>query len=1144
MKKKLIRVSNALLLTEFKHIFKIMKITSLLGFVCVASAFAAPMDAQTMRVDISANQTPAKEVIKQIEEQTDYLFVYNKKVNLNNKVTLDASDITVAEALNSIFSGTDIVYAMEGNNILLMNKKEDSVQQSGKTKQIIGTVVDASGIPVIGANVMVKGTTNGTITDMDGKFVLEVPEGAVLEVSYIGYVNQTINVGNNNSFNIALKEDTQKLDEVVVVGYGVQKKKLVTGATVQVKGDAIQKLNTVNPLGALQSQASGVSIVKNSGLPGESFKISVRGIGTTGNSTPLYIVDGVTTGSIDYINPADIESLDVLKDAASAAIYGARAANGVVLVTTKQGRKGKASLSYDGYVGIQNLYKDVEVLDAQEFAMIMNEAAVNSGMPEYDFASLVPDWDKIKNGTWNGTNWLDELKNKNAITQNHALGITGGTEQSIYSLGLSYTSQEGILGQPASPQYDRYSFRINTEYSLIKGKTFDILKIGENLNYSHVIKESMGSGGNYLFQAMKTSPFLPVYDEEGNYHYAIDWNPYDANPKGLNYYRNSGNLSKNNYLRGNTYLILQPIKGLTWRSSFGIDFSSSSYRSYIPTYNLSTIDEGYLTENEVRQNMSTGLKWMFENTINYVTELNDTHGINVLLGTSAEKSGIGESISGKNVNSIFRDFEHAYLDNAKIIYSDKTTLSGSPWVEGRLLSFFGRINYDYKEKYLATVVMRADASSNFAPNHRWGYFPSVSAGWVISNESFMKFASSWMDFLKLRVSWGQNGNQDISPFQYLSTIAFDSRYFPGIDKINQTTAAYPNILANPDVTWETSEQTDIGFDSRFLANRLGFTFDWYNKITKDWLIQAPVLGIMGTGAPYINGGDVRNRGWELALSWNDIINDFSYGINLNFSNNKNEVIRIANDEGIIHGPANVLANGTAELYRAQEGFPLGYFWGYKTNGVFQNQSQIDNYVNSKGEKIMPNAVPGDLIFVNQNDDNAIDDGDKVMIGDPNPDYIFSFSFNIGYKGFDISLTSNGVLGNQIVKSYRRFADRPHENYTKDILGRWHGEGTSNKIPRVNMATHINDTYVSDRYVENGDYWRISNLTIGYDFKNLWKNIPLSQARLYVTGQNLLTITGYSGFDPEVGNGNNWAGGIDNGFYPAPRTFLVGVSLKY
>ena len=1127
-----------------KQICRVMKLTVGFLLLCSCFAFANHAYSQNEKVSLNKIQVQLEDVLSEIEDQTNYLFISNRELDLTQKVSVHAANESVQEVLNEVLKDTGLTFSVEGVNIILTQKEVNVLIAQQQVKNISGKIVDQNGEPVIGANVVEKGTANGVISDLEGRFSIRVQDNAELQISYIGYVDQIIPVAGKENLGIVLKEDYQNLDEIVVVGYGVQKKKLVTGATVQVKGDDLQKLNTVNPLGALQSQAPGVSIVKNSGVPGEGFKISVRGVGTTGNSTPLYIVDGVTTGSIDHLSPADIESIDVLKDAASAAIYGARAANGVVLVVTKQGRKGKASISYDGYVGIQNLYKDVETLNAKEFALIMNEAAVNSGMPEYDFPSLVPDWDKIQNGTWSGTDWLDELKNKNAFTQNHALGITGGTEQSVYSLGLSYTSQEGVLGQPSAPQYSRYTFRINTEYSLIKGKSFDILKFGENLSYSHVTKESVGGGGDYLFMAMKTSPFLPVYDEKGDYHYAIPWNPYDANPVGFNYYRNSGNINKTNYLRGNAYMVLQPIKGLTWRSSFGIDMSASSYRSFIPVYSLSTIDDGYRTESEVNQNMSVGLKWIFENTVNYETTINEIHNLNVLLGTSAEKSGIGESLSGKNLNSIFDDFKHGYLDNTKIIYSDKTSLHGSPWEQGRLLSFFGRINYDYKEKYMATFVMRADASSNFAPNKRWGYFPSVSAGWVVSNESFMEDVVSWLDFFKLRASWGHNGNQAISPFQYLSTIAFDTGYFPGIEKTNWTTAAYPNIMSNPDVTWETSEQTDIGFDSRFFNSRLGFTFDWYNKTTKDWLVQAPILGIMGTGAPYINGGDVRNRGWEVALSWRDNIRDFSYGVNLNFAHNDNEVLRIANSEGIIHGPSNVLANGTAELYRAEEGFPLGYFWGYKTGGVFQNQQQIDNYVNSNGEKIMPDAVPGDLIFINQNDDNVIDDGDKIMIGDPNPDFIFSFSFNLGYKGLDLNMTSNGVFGNQIAKSYRRFADRPHENYTKDVLGRWHGEGTSNTIPRVDMATHINDTYVSDRYIENGDYWRISNLTIGYDFKYLWKKLPLNQARLYVTGQNILMVTGYSGFDPEVGNGNNWAGGIDNGFYPAPMSFLIGVSLKY
>lgn len=446
---------------------------------------------------------------------------------------------------------------------------------------------------------------------------------------------------------------------------------------------------------------------------------------------------------------------------------------------------------------------------------------------------------------------------------------------------------------------------------------------------------------------------------------------------------------------------------------------------------------------------------------------------------------------------------------------------------------------------MATLVMRADGSSKFAPGNRWGYFPSVSAGWVISNEAFMERTSSWMDFLKLRASWGQNGNQNIAGFQYLANIAFDSKYFFGDNKTNSFTGAYPSILANPDITWETSEQINVGLDTRFLNGRLSAVFDWYNKSTKDWLVQAPIVGIYGTGAPFVNGGDVRNRGVELGLGWNDQVNDFRYGVNFNISYNKNEVTRIANTEGIIHGPANVLSHNTSELYRAEVGYPIGYFWGYKTDGLFQTEADVKAYTNAEGTVIQPDAQPGDLRFVDTNGDGMIDDNDKVMIGDPNPDVNFGFSLNLGYKGFDLSVVTNGVAGNQIARAYRS-ANLPFENYTTEILGRWHGEGTSNSIPRVTASGHINDLYVSDRYIESGSYWRISNITVGYDFKKLFTGLPLQQARLYVTGQNLATITKYKGLDPEVGYGfdSSWASGIDLGFYPSPRVFMVGVSIKY
>lgn len=1030
--------------------------------------------------------------------------------------------------------------------VYILKSENQSVSQIVE-KKITGVVYDEAGLPVIGANILEKGTTNGTITDMDGNFTLTVSDNATLLVSYIGYNQQEISVHGKESFVINLKEDSQSLEEVVVVGYGVQKKKLVTGATVQVKGDDLQKLNTVNPMGALQSQSPGVNITKTSGQPGSEFKVSVRGIGTVGDSSPLYIVDGVTVSNIDYLSPSDIESIDVLKDAASAAIYGARAANGVILVTTKQGKSGKAVIEYDGYVGWQNIVQNVTPLNAQEYAMIMSEGAQNSDMNPFDFQKLVPNWNKIESGEWKGTNWFDEMCNKNAFMQNHALNVRGGTEQSVYSLGLSYTTQEGSFGNPAPPQYTRYSFRLNSEHKLIKGQGYDVLKIGENLNYIYSEKSTIGTGNLYvsdLRQAFITNPFLPVYDENGDFHYAIDWNEKQINPMGFLYYEHSQNLRKDNRLSGNLYIELQPIKGLKFRSSFGIHLDMSSYRKFVPVYDLGP--EKFCNENVTTQQFSLGNKWLFENTLSYDCTLRESHDFNFLLGMSAEKSGLGETIKGENVNSIFDDFNHAYLDNNKQIYEGKTKLSGAPLTPGRLLSFFGRVNYNFRETYLATLVMRADGSSNFAPGNRWGYFPSVSAGWVMTNEKFMEKALSWLDFLKIRASWGQNGNQNISGFQYLANIAFDSKYFFGDNKNNVYAGAYPSILANTDIKWETSEQIDLGFDARFLSGRLSLAFDWYNKKTKDWLLVAPVLGSYGTGAPYINGGDVLNRGVELGLSWKDqSAGGFQYSVSGNIAYNKNEVTRIANSEGIIHGPANVLSHNTAELYRAQVGFPIGYFWGYETDGIFQNEDEVNAYKNAEGKIIMPDAVPGDLRFVDANGDGTIDDNDKGMIGDPNPDITFGLSASMSYKGFDLNIVTNGVAGNQIARSYRSGNEAFH-NYTTEILDRWHGEGTSNTIPRVTASASINDLYISDRYIENGSYWRISNVTIGYDFKKLFKNLPLQQARLYVTGQNLATITGYKGLDPEVGYGydSSWASGIDLGFYPSPRVFMVGISLKY
>lgn len=1005
-----------------------------------------------------------------------------------------------------------------------------------------GTVLDSQGQPVIGASVKEVGSNEATVTDLDGNFSIKASKGSTLHITYVGSVPQDVKVS-GPTLSIQLKDEAQTLNDVVVIGYGVQQKKLVTGSTVQVKGDDIAKLGTVNPLTALQSNTPGVQLTQTSGMPGSGYKVYIRGIGTTGGATPLVLIDGIA-GDLNDLNPADIESVDVLKDAATAAIYGSRAANGVILVTTKQGKAGKTQISYDGYMGWQNVYKMPDLLNAQQYAMIMNEERYMDGLDPYDFASLVPDWDKIQSGQWKGTNWMEEIRNKNALITNHTLNVTGGNDKDTYSAGLSYTYQDGILGKPCAPNFTRYTARMNSDHVLIRtAKGLDLLSFGERATYTFSRSQGIAMGDNYgnnIRDMLRTSPFLPMYDTDGNYHYSIPWEQRQPNPVALMYYHDGQNKTKGHTLHAQAYVTLQPIKNLKIKSDFGIGLYAYSYRSYQPAYKLSSANIN--DQDVVSQTSGTSLMWKWENTANYTFDLNKNHHFDVLLGQSVEANGLGDSMDGSNTNSIFDDFRHAYLTNTPIVNA-RTTLSGNPEGKSTLASFFGRVNYDYLHRYMASVVLRADGSSIFAKGHRWGYFPSVSAGWVITEEKFMQGARSWLDFLKIRGSWGQNGNQDIAGYQYLSTYSFtNADYTFGPDKSVTTTGAYADILANPDITWETSEQTSLGFDARFLGGRLGLNFDYYIKKTKDWLVQAPILATAGTGAPFINGGDVKNTGIEVALSWNDKVGELNYGATLNFAYNKNKVTRIANTEGIIHGEINVLSNATDEMYRTQVGKPIGFFYGYKTAGIFQNEEEIATY---KGAKL-DGAKPGDVIWVDTNHDGKITVDDRTMIGDPHPDCTIGFALNASWRGFDLAATFAGQTGNQIMKSYRSFVDYPNNNYTTDILKRWHGDGTSTRWPRLTSTTSNNWQWVSDLYMEDGDYLRCQNITLGYDFKRLLKNLPVQQLRLYFAANNLFTITGYSGMDPEVGYGGSasWASGIDLGFYPSPRTYMVGLNVKF
>ncbi|MDW7690240.1 TonB-dependent receptor [Flammeovirgaceae bacterium SG7u.111] len=1013
---------------------------------------------------------------------------------------------------------------------------------------IKGRVVSASdkeGLP--GAMVLIKGSETGVITNYDGNFELKVNPNDVLVVSFLGYITQEIEITTQTEINVALEDNISELEEVVVIGYGVQQKKLVTGATGQVKGDEFVKLSATDAMQGLQGQVAGVNIASTSGQPGEGMKVTIRGAGTINGSGPLYVVDGMQTGDISYLNNSDIESIDVLKDAAAAAIYGSQAANGVVLITTKTGKAGKSNFSFDAFYGLQEPSRQISMLNSTEYAVIMNEAAVNSGKVPYFSQEEI-------NAMGGGTNWIDEMIYNDAVTQNYSLGLNGGTEKSIYSLSMSYTGQEGIVGGPGISEYNRYAFRVNTEHSAFD----DIVKVGQHLTFSYVDKNGISVGNQYnntFRSAFNTSPFLPMYDDAGNFlnnsanagvmYQGQEWEPWapgESNPYATMVYENQ-NQNNDQKVFGDVYVELSPIKNLKIRSRLGVDFYTSESRGYKPIYELSIYSQR--TFDQASQSLNKGLALTFDNTATYEFELGN-HNLSVMAGMFSYKNN-GSSMYTQNADLKIPGLTYAYINNTTNTDFTKLSFNGSPYDESKLLSYLGRVSYDYKGKYLLNATFRADGSSRFAENNRWGYFPSVSAGWVLSDEAFLSDQDGWLDFLKLRASWGQVGNQNVNAFQYLAPINVGgSNYYFGsadFDASGNVVGAYPSRLANESLRWETSEQTNVGIDAHFFSGELILAADWYNKTTKDWILQKPGYATDGTDAPFFNGGNVRNMGVELAATWRKSIGDFNFSINGTVAKNENEVLEVPTEDGIVPGLENMLYDNSGVFYRrAETGFPIGYFWGWKTDGVFQNEGEVDAHTSSDGGLIQPNALPGDLKYVDLNNDGLLNDDDKTMLGDPNPDYTFSLSFSADYKGFDFSILAYGVAGNQIVQSYRNHANG-FANYSKSILGRWHGEGTSNTIPRVTEA-NVNYKF-SDVFVHDGDFVRLNNVTIGYDFSRLFESNVVNKVRFYASVLNALTFTNYDGMDPEVGYGlENGSAGVDLGFYPRPRTYLLGLNVNF
>ena len=1036
---------------------------------------------------------------------------------------------------------------------------------------ILGTVIDENGDPVIGATVVEKAQPqNATITNIDGQFALKVSDGATIVVSYVGY--QTQEAKAKNEMTITLKEDAQVLNDVVVIGYGVQKKSVVTAAISKVTGDDLNLTRPSRIEDALKGKVSGVQITQASGQPGAPSKFTIRGSGSVNNSDPLYIVDGMAVeGGISYLNPVDIASVEILKDAASAAIYGARAANGVILVTTKSGSSGKTTINYDFSYGWQNPWKKKAVLNAQEYMTIMNEAQVNDGnVPRYsanDIASF--------QGT--GTDWQDEVFNYDAPVIQHQVSVSGGNDKMNYFLSLGYFDQEGIVGGNYDrSNYNRWSLRSNSTYTVFEAnnRTFlNKLKVGVNIGYSRSKSSGISTNteyGSILGSALTFSPLQPVYlsEEEGKALLAEqpnaitkDGRVFSLPPTGFQELTNpvatlnqpSHGYNNDDKFVASFYAELDVLPGLKFKSSYGADLAFWGYDGYGMKEFRGTM--AHTDQSWVSSSMNRGFRWQVENVLTYQNTFAEKHNLTVVLGQSANRYQY-RYLSGNDYQLLDTDPLKANIDYAIADRSEERVSGGTGgYDKTSLASYFGRLDYNFDERYMVQFTLRRDGSSVFGTNNKWATFPAVSLGWNVLNEPYLKNAKpAWFDVMKIRASWGQNGNASIGNFLYMSLMDGGENYYFGgsynpVSQANEGTMIYgssPGRVANPDVKWETSEQIDLGIDLRFFNSRLSFSFDYFKKKTKDMLAYMPVPTYIGQSSPMGNLGKMENWGYEFEFGWKDHVKDFNYYINGNVSILKNKMIDLGNESGETDYEG-AGAGGVGTYVHAKNGDVWPYFYGLKTDGIFQNWDQVNSYKNANGGLIQPNAQPGDVRFVDLDGDGSINSGDRTKIGKGAPDVTFGLTLGADWKGFDFNASFQGTLGNDVFDFAQR-GDVPAMNRPSWIMDRWHGEGTSNKIPRMTAANPNGNWQSSDLFIKNGSYMRLKNIQLGYTLPlNITRVASIQRLRLYVSAENLLTFTGYDGFDPELGGGDGasaTAMGVDKGIYPQSRTIYIGANVTF
>lgn len=1028
--------------------------------------------------------------------------------------------------------------------------------------QIKGTVVSGTdNEPLPGVNVVVKGNTStGTITDFNGTFTLSAPADAILSISYIGFKSQEIAVKGHKDIKIVLQEDSETLDEVVVVGYGVQKKSVVTASIAKVSADDLASTAPVRMDNALKGLASGVTVTSSSGQPGAAAQIRVRGVGTirteNGAADPLYIVDGMPLeGGLDYLNPNDIASIEVLKDAASGAVYGARAANGVILVTTKTGKIGKTKVTYDFSYGWQSAWKKRDVLNASEYALMINEGAINAGIaPKFS--------DPYSYGQ--GTNWQDEVFNNNAPMMNHQVSVSGASEKVNYLFSLGFYTQDGIVGGNFDrSNYERLTLRSNTQYTLFdeskERNWLNSLKVTSNLSYARIKSTNFDDNstwGTPLGSALALSPILNVYDETeeaikaqfDKYGTTAEYTPvYDPrNGKLFSIPGEFGEMSNpiaklslpgdkhwSHKFVANFSAELQLWDNLKFKTSYGADLSFWGYDSYRPLYYLRSGESS--TQSSAYSRKEDGTVWQLENVLMYDKSI-DKHSFSVLLGQSAKKSS-GSYLYGSRNN--ITNYSRPYIDaSTGLAANADRDAAGAPSVDATLASIFARASYNYDERYMLQVTVRRDGSSRFGPNNHYAVFPSFSLGWNLTNEKFMNKRPNWLTTTKIRLSWGKNGNENIGNFKYTVLTSPGNNAIFGSSE-NVINGVKASGLANPDLKWEESEQLDFGLDFGFFNNALTFTADYYKKKTNGMLMEMNIPFYVGEAKPIGNVGKMENSGIELEAAYKFRVSDWNFRVSANASYLKNKLIEYGNESGWENLDS---FQGTGDISRAENGKPFPFFYGYKTAGIFQNTDEVKAYKNDKGELLQPTAVPGDVRFVDVDGNGIIDANDRTDIGKGMPDWTFGFNLGVSWKNFDLNMMWQGTAGNDIYDATRR-TDIATSNLPSWMLNRWTGEGTSNRIPRFVQGDNVN-WQSSDLYVYDGSYLRLKNIQLGYTLPAaLTQKVFISSLRFYVAAENLFTFTKYHGFDPEISSGGTSLG-IDYGLYPQARVWTIGASLSF